>query len=378
MNRPATPYCVDVPPALNHGKRKRVFFQKKGEAKAYAAQLLARKENLGTSASALTPAQALEAAEAFRLLGEHPGHSLLEAVREFLDGVARQRESVPYRALFDLYIEAKKDRSPEYLRELRITRNRFESLHDRLVCDITPRDLEAVLNDLTPGARAPVMRYFRAVFRFGVKRGYLAQDPIAKLDFPRRDRQEVEIVPVPQVAKMLDHAFEQDLELLPFLTLGFFAGLRPDGELQKIEWRDMDLNGGELVVRPEVSKTRRRRFVAIPENAKAWLHAYTGRGGKTEGRVTSFTESQLRTHRKANWKSAGIERWPQQGMRHTFCTFWLAMHKDVNRLVLMSGHDDADTMWRHYHRGATEAEAAAFWALRPPAREGAQIIRLSA
>jgi hypothetical protein len=38
----------------------------------------------------------------------------------------------------------------------------------------------------------------------------------------------------------------------------------------------------------------------------------------------------------------------------------------VNKLVLLSGHDSTDTMWRHYHRGTIEIEAKKFWAIRPP------------
>ena len=44
--------------------------------------------------------------------------------------------------LFNLFLDAKQDRSPEYLKELRITRDRLSSLHAKLVCDISPRDLE--------------------------------------------------------------------------------------------------------------------------------------------------------------------------------------------------------------------------------------------
>jgi hypothetical protein len=47
-------------------------------------------------------------------------------------------------------------------------------------------------------------------------------------------------------------------------------------------------------------------------------------------------------------------------MRHTFCSNWLALHKDVNELVLQSGHDSVDTMWRNYHKGVTEKEAKKF------------------
>jgi len=66
----------------------------------------------------------------------------------------------------------------------------------------------------------------------------------------------------------------------------------------------------------------------------------------------------------------------QQGMRHTYCSNWLAMHQDVNKLVLQSGHDSAETMWKHYHRGTTKADARKFWAIVPP-RESGNIIPMA-
>jgi integrase len=57
---------------------------------------------------------------------------------------------------------------------------------------------------------------------------------------------------------MLNHASADDLPLLPFLVLGLFCGVRPDGELQKLEWSDIDLNDKVVTIRPEVSKTNRR------------------------------------------------------------------------------------------------------------------------
>jgi integrase len=173
--------------------------------------------------------------------------------------------------------------------------------------------------------------------------------------------------PSPIVAKMLNHAFENDLQLLPFLVLGFFAGIRPDGELQKLEWTDVLFEEKTIVIRPEVSKTNRRRFPKLSVNAQSWLEAYKLRGGVMEGKIVPFTPSMLRRKRRENWSAAAGEnaKWIQQGMRHTFCSNWLALHKDVNELVLQSGHDSVDTMWRNYHKGVTDKEAEKFWSIRP-------------
>jgi len=57
-------------------------------------------------------------------------------------------------------------------------------------------------------------------FNLGLKRGYLREDPIARLDFRELVKAEVEEFTPKRVEKMLNYALEQDLALLPFLVLG--------------------------------------------------------------------------------------------------------------------------------------------------------------
>jgi integrase len=365
-NRKTRKWCVDVPAYLSDtGKRKRLFFATEAAGNTECETLNARRDNFGTSLAAMTPAKIAEASEAYKLL-EGSSFSLLSAVHGFLAIQQTRSASITFIALFNLFLEAKKDRNLQYLRELRVTRDRFPQLHQRLVSDISYRDLEPLLMKITPGGRNAVMRYLRAVFNYGIKRGYMTENPISRLDFAERPRKEVETLTNKQVKAMLTHASTEDLQLVPFLVLGLFCGIRPDGELQKLEWRDIDLADKIVTIRPEVSKTNRRRFVDLSANAKAWLEAFIVKAGIQQGSVVKMSESELRTHRKANWTAAGIEHWPQQGMRHTYCSNWLAVHQDINKLVLQSGHDSVDTMWRHYHRGTTQAEAKKFWKIKPP------------
>jgi integrase len=342
-----------------------VFFATKAEALTVCNQLKVRQDNFGTSLKSMTPGRIAEAAQAYGLL-DGINVSLLTAVRSFVDAHNLRNSSVTFLTLFNQYLEEKSDKHPHYIRQLEITRNRFSCLHDRIVSDITTDELRPLLDAISPGGRTPVMRYLLAIFFFGIKRGYLTDNPISRLDFPERKRKEIEIIPSDKIAAMLEHALESDLPLLPYLVFGCFAGIRPTDELQKIEWRDVKLAEGTIVIRPEVSKTNRRRFPKISANAAAWIAAYRHRGGTMEGKVVTYAPRELRRHREANWAAAGITKWVQQGMRHTFCSNWLALHKDVNELVLQSGHDSVDTMWRNYFKGTTEAEANAFWNIFPP------------
>lgn len=364
-------WVVNIPPSLSDtGKRRQLFYDTQREANAACESIRTRQANFGITLAQLSPERIAEAAEAYKLLDAWPSQyrlSLVGIVQQHLNALRTREQSITFGALFDLFIAAKQNRSPRYRRELAITKNRFPALQDKLVPDLTHADVESALCGLTPGARNPVMRYFKAVFEYGIKRGYLTENPVKRLDFAVVKRTEVETVPASSVAAMLAHALDADLELLPFLVLGFFCGIRPDGELQRLEWRDVKFSDHVVVIRPEISKTSRRRFIDLSTNAERWLKVYSERrGGELAGRVVKFTSSQLRTHRTINRRAAGVTRWPNSAMRHTYCSCWLAVHRDVNKLVLMSGLDNPDTMWRHYYQGVSREDAQRFWDIVPP------------
>jgi integrase len=367
---PNCPWCVDVPPHLSDsGKRKRLFFETERLAKGECEKLKTRKDNFGISLVSLTPARIAVAAEAYKLLEPHR-IDLLDAVRSHLQSLSQRQGSISFGGAFDQFLELKQKKSPKYQSEIKQARDKFKPLLDRLICDIKPDELEEILAKLPPASRNAKMRRLRSVFNLAIKRGWIGPgtSPIARMDFEEIQSKEVETHANTEVKAMLEHALEHDPELLPFLVLGFFCGLRPDGELQKLEWRDLKFDGRhpQIVIRPEVSKTKRRRFVDISRNAVRWLNLYRRMGGSTVGKIVPFSPNVLRKKRRRNRTGAKVARSIQQGMRHTYCSNWLALHEDVNKLVLQSGHDSAETMWKHYHRGTTKAEAKKFWSIQPP------------
>ena len=358
-------WCVNIPAELSdNGKRRQLFFETKNEAKAECDKLKTRRENFGVSLTDMTPARIAEASEAYKILAP-TGIDLLSAVRSYVASHTARNTSIPYLDLFNLYLDSRPDLNPDYLTELRVTRDRWPQLHQMLACDITPRNLENVLAPLTPGARNPQMRYLRAVFNFGIKRNYLAENPISRLDFAARPKKEVETISNDHVQKMLNHALANDLKLLPYLVFGFLCGVRPEDESMGIEWRDYDPVDTTLTVRAEVAKTGRRRFVKLEDNAVEWLKAYKVKSGSFEGKVVPYAESPLRTQRLANRKAAGVTHWPNSAMRHTFCSNHLAKFEDINKLVLTIGHTSPTMLWNHYYKAVPKAEAEKFWAILP-------------
>lgn len=371
---PNRPWCVDVPANLSEtGKRQRKFFATKGEAKTECETLKSRRENFGVSLTAMTPAKITEASEAYELLEPH--HlGLLDAVREYLEDHKQRSASVPFGQLFDLYLDARATRSEKYKVQLRWLKGRLTALSDRLATDITIRDLDELLKGEKATVRNAWMRYLRAVFNYGVKRDYLASNPIDKLDFDQVTKGDTEILEPATVKAILNDCLANDLSFLPYRVIGFFCGVRPDGELPRLEWSDIGLDVKQITLRAEITKKKRKRWVDLSDNAITWLQEYQKRGGRMEGRVAPFTPRELREHHRANWERVvGVDkdgkpkrRWIQQGMRHSFCSYWLVAHdNDVDTLVVQSGYESKEVMWNSYYAAATKKDSEKFWGILP-------------
>jgi integrase len=361
-------WVVNIPSELSPtGRRQELFFSTKNAAAVECEKLKARKDNFGISLKSLTAHEIHEATKCYELLKPHPDVTLTDAVRGFIEVTVRRSKSVPWKKVFDEYEGLPKKRSPKYLKDVAEVRASFDSLNEKIVVDISPDDLNACLAHLAPSTRNARLRIVRAVFNTAIKRRWLDQNPVHRLDFADLGTREVEVFSVAEVTKLLEAVRQAEIELLPYFVFGFFCGIRPDGELQKLEWSEVKIAEKQVVILPSVAKGgKRRRFPDISRNALAWLRVYRMAGGKCEGPVLPYGKSLLAKKRRELQKAAGIKKWIQQGMRHSFCSYWLAMHEDANKLVLQSGHTDSDTMWTRYHRGTTKAQAKKFWAINPP------------
>ena len=238
-------------------------------------------QNFGRNSTGLTPAQLEDAASAFEKLGPH-GVSLNEVVAQFLRRRATVERSVTFSELFERFVAAKQDKAASYLCALHYTFPRFPSLHGRTVSEISPEEIETAMGGMTAAVRNNFMRNLRAVFKHGIKRGWLAENPIERLDFETIRKKEV-VTLSPREAVALMAAAERKPELLPYNAMGLFAGIRPL-ELERLDWKHIDLTERHIEVTAEVSKTGRWRIIEMEPNLVEWLSSYAAsRGGKREG-----------------------------------------------------------------------------------------------
>jgi integrase len=372
-------WIINVPASLSPtGKRQRRFFATREQAEVECELLKTRKFNFGHSLSSLSPARIAEAVGCYERLEQGaPGTSLSYAVTEFLALHNRRNSSVTVSTLCERFVESKTAASPTYQQELAgLFRKLRPIVGSEIVSTITAARIEESLVGFPPAYRNASLRYLRAAFNFGIRSGWLKENPIDRIEFTKIIRDHIEVIPPEIVEKLFLDALANDLELIPFLVCAFYAGIRPEGELQKVQWSDINLGATEhhITIRPTVAKKRRKRWIDLSPNALAWLEEYRERRGILEGRIVPFSASTLRRKRRRNALAAGLATWPQQGARHTYCSCWLRQHGDINKLVLQAGHESAQVLWNHYYQAVSPEAAAAFWGIHPPKKEERKIV----
>jgi integrase len=360
---------LNVPPSVSPtGRRQQLFFKSREAAEDEAGRLRDTRRTFGDLLTKIDPHELSEAVKALELLRSH-NVSLLECVTSFLADRKRRSESHTLAEAFDAYKATRGDWSTKYAGEIHYCRRTVSDLLDVPLSDITAEDLESALAGIAPSNRNAKIKRLRSVFSEAVRQGWITSSPADRLNLTVRKVQEVRTYAVGDVQAMLQRALNTDRMLVPFLAIGAFCGLRPENELANLLWDDVHLDDEkpQIVIRPETSKTRRRRFVDVSPNCIAWIRAA---GVQRVGKVFPASPKTLQRKRIAlcaanqekEWKAIA---WIPDGFRHTFCSAYLTKHESVDRLLLQTGHTDPAILWRHYYRSMTKADSATYWEIRP-------------
>lgn len=101
---------------------------------------------------------------------------------------------------------------------------------------------------------------------------FTAHNIVADIEPKAKEDKDIQIVTAAQVSSLMGHVSTlKDDRYARFFALAAFAGIRPDGELGKLEERDIDLENGVIKIRKEVSKVRKSRQITIEPNLRSWL-----------------------------------------------------------------------------------------------------------
>jgi integrase len=391
------------------GKRLFRSFKIKSEAIAEADKLARKKAGLATMVQQITNAEAIEyfnsaarlkpfgvtvdaatatVAEALRIIGGFENMEKLKqaaAQGQPLPDLAslvpaakffRQRhkqvvkKTVP--ELVDEFLELKKARgaSPRYLKDLHWRlKKMFAADCTKEAANVSTTDVQDWLDaqKLAPQNYRNFRTTLNTLFEHARARFYTFDNPVEgveKIKVPKGGN--IAIFTPAEVIKLLAAA---STDFLPVIALGAFAGLRT-AEIERLEWRDLDLAGGFIHVSEDKAKTASRRLVPILANLSAWLSNYA----KRTGRVWQGTSNDMQDARAATVKASGVA-WKDNGCRHSYISYRLAEIQDAAKVALEAGNSP-NVVFKHYRELVKPSDAVKWFAVQP--QEPANVLMMNA
>jgi integrase len=348
-------------------KKGRRFFKTRNEAEAEALRQRTLLEIHSREAVGLDRREMTEIITAKKKLSEY-GKTITDAADFFLDHLTRVRRCrITVAQLAEEVVEAKRKDgcSAKYLVMLRFYFKRFcQDFGNRPIAGIDVDELDDWLRALqgAPQTRMDYRTALGVLFSYAVKRRMLESNPVAFTAKPKLVDRPPEIFKVDELQALLEAARQTEPSILPMLAIGAFAGLR-EAEIQRLDWSEVDLVRGHIEVTARKAKSARRRIVPVQPNLASWLRPYSEMTGLV---VPIGARRMLKLVRQ----TAGLTRWPQNGLRSSFASYRPAATNNAALVASELGHASAQMLFAHYRELVHPSEAERYWKIVPAVEAG--------
>jgi integrase len=167
---------------------------------------------------------------------------------------------------------------------------------------------------------------------------------------------------------------DKELDLLSFVVLILYMGLRPESEVELITWKNVNLKTGKLFIADDqTGKSFLGRTLVIPEAAKALLKLCKRRKGPIIESKAKHRKKWDKLREQAGFivknKKGKVIRndWIPDIARHTAGSMVYAETQSKEAVRAFLGHTNDVTM-RHYvnHGESIEEEAERFFSFTAP------------
>jgi integrase len=302
----------------------------------------------------------------------------IEAARFFGKHHAKERPRIGVRdSVAKCLTQARADgKSTARMHQLECYLNPFATSMNCDASEITPGIVSRYLTGLVASERTKknardVLGYFG---RWLVLHGYLERgaDLVEGVQKYSMKTGEIHIFSPDEIRKLLGSAGPR---LLPYIAIGAFAGLR-GAEIQRLDWREVDLADGFIEVTAAKAKTEVRRLVPIQPNLAEWLKDHR----KDSGPVCPFKNvvNQLMklvvNVNKAMPKGTPDKdkmAWKKNALRHSYISYRVAGCADVARVADESGNSPAVIKSNYLKRVKPDA-AAEWFSIKPGPKRSKQ------
>ena len=267
------------------------------------------------------------------------GASLQEAVQFFLAHAKSKRfEPKPFAECVDSFLEHQAANNVKaisvktFKKHLRRFQKEFATrkIHDITALEISnwlnTRKEERTGNPWTPNTRTKVrgslvtlsiyaQKTLKAIPDFGDTEFQNVRAP------NQEERAEVEIYSPCELRKLLEAAFENDIDLIPALVVGNFLGLRPyefhaEGlERPSLAWEAFNWEDKHLHFKGQKIRSKATREIPLQPATLAWLEPFRNQKGLIWKKVKVYDYRMAQLREKADVK--GI----RDGYRHSYASY---------------------------------------------------------
>ena len=314
--------------------------------------------------------------EAWKVLGGKV--TMVKAAEEY---ARRHQQNLPRKTVPEavdemLAIRTKDGTSQAYLRVLRVYLNQLKEKFQCQLTTVTTGHLTDYFRELSvsPRSKNNARATVGAFFRFCKENGWLPRDHEGVSLVPKFKEQPTDItIYTPwEVAQFLRFA---RVELIPFLSIGAFAGLRT-AEIERLDWAEIHLKERFIEIKASKSKTASRRLVPISDNLASWLKPLEREQGavvlfknmaKQVGWLVEDTNRGLKDAARAAGKDpekAKLVKWKKNALRHSFISYRVAETQNVAQVALEAGNSP-QIIFQHYRELVRLKEAAEWFAILP-------------
>lgn len=323
-----------------------------------------------------------EYAEAWKLV--QPA-SLIQVARWWKE---KHSQELPSKPVPELVEEILRDRAEAgladvYLRSLGYKLRWFAERFPAPIQGITAQMIEEALGRIKR-LRPKTWNNYRTdiltLFHYARMRGYLPRDREVEAALVKRVKdpgKRIRVFSPAEMSRLLQAAscgvasrrgrpaIAPRPDLVPFIAIGGFAGVRPM-EIGRLEWGDIQWKRGVIEVAKHKAKTASRRLIPIQPNLAEWLAPFRAERGhicttRTWRCVTALA------------KAIGLE-WPHDVLRDSFISYRTAVTQNLSQVALEAGN--SERIIRHSYLELRTPEEGKAWFSVGPAGGVANIVRM--
>ena len=227
---------------------------------------------------------------------------------------------------------------------------------------ITPQDIRDWLEALAAKglSRTTVHHHLRTLSMFFnrcVAEGWVNRNPCSAIQFRRKHSEEIQVLSLDDARKLFKEA--EGTRMAGMIALEAFGGLRASSAF-RLEPSDINFEERSILLPASKHKTGRRYLLEkLPDNLWAWLE----QAKQIEG-AFGFSSPVYSKEKAALFARAGVRN-PGNILRHSFCSFHVALHMDAGRTALLMQHANQHMLYRHYRGCARHSDAEEYFRIVP-------------